>query len=158
MRLSSAMRAVRRPLAVPADYSCSPPARARAHCCLPFCEETPAWARREALKLEAPHRRQVIATAAADVTAEPALKVDRLSKDFRVRRSQGCGVDRLQAVSDVSFALQKGRTLGLVGESGRGKSTLGRVILSLLEPTAGAVWLRGDKISNMSPRLLRDKR
>jgi oligopeptide/dipeptide ABC transporter ATP-binding protein len=123
-----------------------------------FAEETLAWARAEALKLEAVQRHQVTASAVAGVASEPALKVDRLSKDFRVRRSRGFGVDRLQAVSDISFALQKGRTLGLVGESGCGKSTLGRVILNLLQPTAGAVWLRGDKISHLKPRLLRDKR
>jgi peptide/nickel transport system ATP-binding protein len=123
-----------------------------------FAQETPAWARREALKLEAVPRQQVAAIGTGDATSEPALKVERLSKDFRVRRSRGWGVDRLQAVSDVSFALQKGKTLGLVGESGCGKSTLGRVILSLLEPTKGAVWLRGDKVSNVGLRHLRDKR
>jgi peptide/nickel transport system ATP-binding protein len=123
-----------------------------------FAEEMPAWARREALKLDAAQRRLVTRTGAVGVTPQPALKVDRLSKDFRVRRSRGWGVDRLPAVSDVSFALQKGRTLGLVGESGCGKSTLGRLILRLLEPSAGVVWLRGDNISNMHPRLLRDKR
>ena len=123
-----------------------------------FAEETPAWGRREALKLDATHREGGGGIGGVDVTSELALKVDHLSKDFRVRRSRGFGVDRLQAVSRVSFALSKGRTLGLVGESGCGKSTLGRVILNLLQPTEGAVWLQGEKISQLKPRLLRDKR
>jgi peptide/nickel transport system ATP-binding protein len=122
-----------------------------------FAEETPAWGRRDALKLDAV-RHESDGTAGAGGTSESALEVDRLSKDFRVRRSRGFGVDRLRAVSDISFTLQKGRTLGLVGESGCGKSTLGRVILNLLQPSAGAVWLRGDNISQLKPQLLRDKR
>ena len=123
-----------------------------------FAEETATWARQESLKLDTIPRPVVAPGAAADDASDAVLKIDRLSKEFRVRRARGWGVDRLQAVSNVSVTLQKGKTLGLVGESGCGKSTLGRVIMRLLEPTAGAVWLRGENMSRMDRRMLRGKR
>ena len=52
----------------------------------------------------------------------------------------------LKAVDDVSFAIRKGETLGLVGESGCGKTTVGRTILHLYKPTAGEVWFKGKQI------------
>ena len=52
----------------------------------------------------------------------------------------------LKAVDDVSFAIRKGETLGLVGESGCGKTTVGRTLLHLYKPTAGEVWFKGKKI------------
>ena len=52
----------------------------------------------------------------------------------------------LKAVDDVSFAIKKGETLGLVGESGCGKTTVGRTILHLYKPTAGEVWYKGKKL------------
>jgi peptide/nickel transport system ATP-binding protein len=119
-----------------------------------FAEETSAWASREIPKTEAMRHS---ATFASD-DAPPALKVERLSRVFRVRRTGGWRAEPLQAVSDVSFTLAKGKTLGLVGESGCGKSTLGRVILNLLEPTTGTVWLRGERISQVNARLLREQR
>ena len=64
----------------------------------------------------------------------PLLEVKNLKKYFKV--GQG---GELHAVDDVSFAIEKGKTLGVVGESGCGKSTLGRVILHLLENTGGQI-------------------
>ena len=52
----------------------------------------------------------------------------------------------LKAVDDVSFAIRKGETLGLVGESGCGKTTVGRTLLHLYKPTAGEIWFEGKKI------------
>ncbi len=54
----------------------------------------------------------------------------------------------LKAVDDVSFDIRKGETLGLVGESGCGKTTVGRTILQLYKPTAGEIWFKGNKIDN----------
>ena len=54
----------------------------------------------------------------------------------------------LKAVDDVSFDIRKGETLGLVGESGCGKTTVGRTILQLYKPTAGEIWFKGKKIDN----------
>ena len=67
----------------------------------------------------------------------PLLVVEDLVKKFRLRRGT------LTAVDGVSFGLEAGRTLGLVGESGCGKSTTARLILRLLEPTAGSIRYRG---------------
>lgn len=71
------------------------------------------------------------------------LRVDGLRKYFPVRRGLlQRTVGTVKAVNDVSFSVQKGETLGLVGESGCGKTTTGRMILRALDPTAGDIWFR----------------
>ncbi|MGA3220569.1 MAG: ABC transporter ATP-binding protein [Acidimicrobiales bacterium] len=75
------------------------------------------------------------------VTAPPLLSVQGVVKDYRIR---GQGMDRrLRAVDGVSFSCEKGETVGIVGESGCGKTTLGRLVAGLVRPTAGAVAVRG---------------
>lgn len=72
------------------------------------------------------------------------LEVKNLSKSFKV------GKDKyLKAVDDVSFAIKKGETLGLVGESGCGKTTCGRTVLKLYEPTAGEIKFNGVNIEKL---------
>ena len=83
---------------------------------------------------------------------ETLLEVRNLKKYFKTPRGM------LQAVDDVSFTLNKGETLGLVGESGCGKSTTGRSILRLLEPTSGEIIFEGEDITKLSERQMREKR
>jgi oligopeptide/dipeptide ABC transporter ATP-binding protein len=66
--------------------------------------------------------------------------------------------ETVKAVDDVSFSIAPGETLGLVGESGCGKSTAGKTILKLIEPTAGTVKLRGERIDNLRPHQMRPYR
>lgn len=82
----------------------------------------------------------------------PLLEVKHLKKYFQTPRGQ------LHAVDDVTFALERGKTLGVVGESGCGKSTMGRSILRLLEPTGGEVLFEGQDITKLSQREMRAKR
>jgi peptide/nickel transport system ATP-binding protein len=89
----------------------------------------------------------------------PLLEVSDLLKHYPVRK----GVLRRQvgtvhAVDGVSFSLGKGETLGLVGESGCGKSTVARTILRLVEPTAGSIRVNGRDITHLSKRELRPVR
>ena len=73
------------------------------------------------------------------------LRVNHLVKEFPINRGVFIKkkVGAVQAVTDVSFQVKRGETLGLVGESGCGKSTTARSVLRLLEPTAGEVWFQG---------------
>ena len=75
--------------------------------------------------------------------AEKLLEVKNLYKYFPVKGVKGPGV---QAVENVSLFINKGETLGLVGESGCGKTTLGRTILRLHEPTSGQILYNGKAI------------
>jgi len=84
------------------------------------------------------------------------LNVQGLVKHFSVRRGFfGRQTAKVHAVDDVSFTLGENETLGLVGESGCGKSTAGFSILRLIEPTAGKVWFRGENILALEPDRLR---
>jgi oligopeptide transport system ATP-binding protein len=80
--------------------------------------------------------------------AQPLLKVEKLEKRFPVKGGLfGRVVDHVHAVDGVSFELQAGETLGLVGESGCGKSTTGRCILHLIDPSAGRIWFDGREVT-----------
>ena len=82
----------------------------------------------------------------------PLLEVKNLKKYFNTPRGL------LHAVDDVTFTLERGKTLGVVGESGCGKSTTGRAILRLLEPTGGEVFFEGQDITKLSKEEMRKKR
>jgi oligopeptide/dipeptide ABC transporter ATP-binding protein len=94
------------------------------------------------------------------MSAEPVLKVDRLAKHFPVRRGVviSRAVGSVRAVDDVSFEIARGETLALVGESGCGKSTTGRLILRLMDPTAGEVHFKGHDIAKLGRSALRRMR
>ena len=84
------------------------------------------------------------------------LDVRNLKTYFAVRRGLfGRTVGHIRAVDDVSFSVGRGRTLGLVGESGCGKTTTGRTILRLIEPTAGTVRFDGQSVFDLAPAPLR---
>ncbi|MGD0351069.1 MAG: dipeptide ABC transporter ATP-binding protein [Verrucomicrobiota bacterium] len=89
----------------------------------------------------------------------PLLEVKNLKVHFPVKHGLFSGVHEfVKAVDDVSFSLEPGETLGLVGESGCGKTTLARAIVRLVEPTAGSVLLNGEDITQMSGSVLRTRR
>ena len=81
--------------------------------------------------------------------SEILLEVKNLKKYFDTPRG------KLHAVDDVSFVIERGKTLGIVGESGCGKSTTGRTLLRLLEPTGGTVLFEGQDVAALSRRKLR---
>ena len=89
-------------------------------------------------------------------SGEVLLDVRNLKKYFPVRRGiLGQTVGYVKAVDGVSFQLRRGETLGLVGESGCGKSTTGRAILRLIEPTAGQVIFDGEDLATLDRDRLR---
>ena len=89
-------------------------------------------------------------------TTEPLLKVKDLVKQFPIRGGLlNRTVDKVHAVDGVSFELAAGETLGVVGESGCGKSTTGRCILRLIEPTSGEVWFDGKNVTTAGKTELR---
>ena len=92
----------------------------------------------------------------APVPADPLLKVRDLRKHFAVKGGIFARtVDKVHAVDGVSFEIGKGETLGLVGESGCGKSTTGRCILRLIEPSSGEISFKGADVTRMDGDALR---
>lgn len=84
--------------------------------------------------------------------ADKILEVKNLKKYFKTSRGM------LHAVDDINFTIERGKTLGLVGESGCGKSTTGRVILRLIEPTSGEVLFEGKDVTKLSRSEMRHMR
>ena len=92
-------------------------------------------------------------------TSAPLLEVNNLVKHFRVsHRKLGRGRTEVRAVEDVSLSVWPGETLGIVGESGCGKSTTARLIMRLIEPTAGRIVFKGEDITQRSQRDIRPLR
>ena len=90
---------------------------------------------------------------------EPLLKVEHLQTWYPLRKGVFSRVyDHVKAVDDVSLEVYEGETLGLVGESGCGKTTLGRSILRLAEPTGGKIWFDGIEVTALKGQALRDFR
>lgn len=83
---------------------------------------------------------------------KPLMQVNNMKKYFKTSRGM------LHAVDDVSFTIEKGKTLGVVGESGCGKSTAGRTLLRLLEPTGGEIYFEGNDLAKLSKREMREMR
>jgi peptide/nickel transport system ATP-binding protein/oligopeptide transport system ATP-binding protein len=95
----------------------------------------------------------------ADAADEPLLVATDLVKDFPIRGGVFArAVGNVSAVAGVSFEVRRGETLGVVGESGCGKSTTGRLLLNLLRPTSGTVTFDGLRISDLRGKALSEAR
>jgi len=98
-------------------------------------------------------------TRAAGTAAEPLLEVAGLKKHFPIKKGLlSRVVGQVKAVDGVSFSIARGEVLGLVGESGCGKTTAGRCILRLIEPTAGSVKFEGRELTTLDRREMRAMR
>jgi len=88
------------------------------------------------------------------------LRVENLKKYFPVR--QGFFIQKIvayiKAVDDISFEVERGKTFGLVGESGCGKTTVGKTIIRLLNPTSGRIFLENDNLASLKPSELKPYR
>ena len=92
-------------------------------------------------------------------TTHPVLKVENLKVYFPTKKNFfGKILNEFKAVDDVSFTINKGETVGLVGESGCGKTTLGRSLIRLIEPTSGNIYFNGKNIADIPGDQLRKMR
>src|ERR1700736_6934371 len=102
---------------------------------------------------------EIVAAKGSARNSTPVIEVAGLKKHFPVkkgllRRTAGY----VYAVDGVSFSIDQGETLGLVGESGCGKSTVARTVLRLVEPTAGTIKLNGEDITHLGKTAMRPHR
>lgn len=87
------------------------------------------------------------------MSREELMKVENLTKHFEMKRNWLTREKQVvKAVDGVSFSIYKGETLGVVGESGCGKSTMGRLLLRLIDSTSGKVYFEGKDITSISRR------
>jgi oligopeptide/dipeptide ABC transporter ATP-binding protein len=100
-----------------------------------------------------------VSAAQASTLGQPLVELDHLTKHFAVKQGVfASGKSVVHAVEDVSLTVARGETLGIVGESGCGKSTTARLMVRLLDPTAGTIRFDGHDISKLSQRRLRPLR
>lgn len=90
--------------------------------------------------------------------AETLIEIKNLKKYFPVVQGMFGKTQYVQAVDDVSFSIKKGETLGLVGESGCGKSTTGRTIIRLYEPTSGEIIFKGTELGRLPANQMKSYR
>lgn len=108
---------------------------------------------------EAARDAQAKADAELPPDEEAILEVRHIKKNFILRKSMfGTVQSKLRAVDDVSFKIYPGETLGIVGESGCGKTTMGRSILKLYQPSGGQIFFEGKDIASYSPKQMRPLR
>jgi len=97
----------------------------------------------------------IAAATTESVTTGPIVEVEDITTTYPIRRESGGRAATLTAVDGVSLAVARRETLGLVGESGCGKSSLGRTIVRLIDPASGRISFRGEDITQLSHRRLR---
>ncbi|MFZ1381756.1 MAG: ABC transporter ATP-binding protein [Scrofimicrobium sp.] len=96
---------------------------------------------------------ELIGSGAGSTATEEIVRVENLVKEFDIRGAKG-EAKLLRAVDDVTFGVRTGTTMAIVGESGSGKSTVANIILNLLDPTSGKVYMRGRDLSTLSNKEL----
>lgn len=132
--------------------ACRPPLDSRPHR-LPTVSDFLNGTESEARQDEA------VAPVPVNYAASPILQVSNLQVNYTLKKNiWGKVLDQLKAVDNVSFELYQGETLGLVGESGCGKTTLGRAILQLLDRSGGQVRYKGVDVSRMTKKQLHELR
>jgi len=152
---------------LPPNLATAPPGCRFAPRCpyrIPICDQEPPLFHTDTGGLSRCHRHEEIAAgkitwtvakgavpAPATQSAQPLLSVRHLSKHFSVSGGLRGKRGTVRAVDDISFDLFPGETLGLVGESGCGKTTVGRLILRLEQPTAGEITFEGANLLTASP-------
>ena len=93
------------------------------------------------------------------MSATPLLAVEKLRKHYLSPKPWiGKGRPPIQAVDDVSFTVERGETLALVGESGCGKTTTAKSVVRLVEPTSGSIRLEGEELTTLSAERMRQRR
>lgn len=93
------------------------------------------------------------------LNSAPLLEVKKLKKYYPFKKGIfSSEVGHVRAVDGLDFTVQQGETLGIVGESGCGKSTVGQMILQLLEPTEGEIWFQGKNVSTLNKSEMKEAR